>query len=74
MLSKILTQALLGRQAFVRARSLLRIAGPSPAERSQVGCKEQRSAEYWTYSSKRRRSSRPGSARLATRRLCATGS
>ena len=48
-----------------RARSLLRIAGPSVAERSRAGCKEQRSAEYWTYSSERRRRRRPGSARHA---------
>jgi hypothetical protein len=34
----------------------LRIAGPSVAERDGVGCKEQRSAEYWKYSSERRRS------------------
>ena len=32
----------------------MRIAGPSVAERSRAGCKEQRSAEYWTYSSERR--------------------
>jgi hypothetical protein len=48
------------------ARSLLRTAGPSVAERSRAGCKEQRSAEYWTYSSERRRRRRPGSARHAT--------
>jgi hypothetical protein len=50
----------------IRPRSLLRIAGPSVAERSRAGCKEQRSAEYWTYSSERRRSRRPGSAHHAT--------
>jgi hypothetical protein len=48
------------------ARSLLRIDGPSVAERSRAGCKEQRSAEYWRYSSERRRRRRPGSARHAT--------
>ena len=36
-------------------RSLLRIDGPSLAERSRVGCKEQRSAEYRAYSSEWRR-------------------
>ena len=34
--------------------------GPSVAERSRAGCKEQRSAEYWRYSSERRRRRRPG--------------
>jgi len=48
------------------ARSLLRIDGPSVAERGRAGCKEQRSAEYWMYSSERRRRRRPGSARHAT--------
>ena len=42
------------------ARSLLRMDGPSVAERSRAGCKEQRSAEYWRYSSERRRRRRPG--------------
>jgi len=50
----------------VRARSLLRIDGPSVAERTRAGCKEQRSAEYWMYSSERRRRRRPSSARHAT--------
>ena len=36
------------------ARSLLRIDGPSVAERSRAGFKEQRSAEYLRYSSERR--------------------
>ena len=33
----------------------MRIDGPSLAERSRVGCKDQRSAEYRAYSSERRR-------------------
>ena len=33
----------------------MRIDGPSLAERSRVGCKELRSAEYRAYSSERRR-------------------
>ena len=46
-------------------RSLLRIAGPSVAERSRAGCKERRSAECWKCSSERRRNRRPGSAHQA---------
>jgi hypothetical protein len=59
MMAEAVTGAGQSFQGLFQARSLLRIDGPSVAERSRAGCKEQRSAEYLTYVTEEQRS-RPG--------------
>ena len=47
--------------------------GPSRSGRGEAGCKEQRSAEYWRYSSERRRRRRPCPARFGDAETFTTG-